>query len=214
MRMMSGPPASIGPHVLEFCAGISPGAQPVYLRIRPEASCEVSECFPNVCLKVEREGGRIQYGWEISEWPRVFIEAQHHAVYEGPGGPPWLDITPAPEDDQQDTRLFLPDDTAVYDAANPGVRRDNIRKALAADSLVDEFLGLAAEMTAIMNHLPGTGMVTVEGSDAERALSNAKRRSRLRQQLAMKYTTQGAPCFCGSGQKFKRCHGQLRKGGQ
>jgi hypothetical protein len=152
--MMSGPPTALGPHVLDFCASINPGAQPVYLRIRPGASCEAGECFPNVLGKVEREGGRIQYGWEISEWPRVLIEAQHHAVYEGPSGPPWLDITPAPEEDHQETRLFLPDDAAVYDFANPGNRRDNIRKALAPDSLVDEFLGLAAEMMTIMNRTP------------------------------------------------------------
>jgi hypothetical protein len=214
MRMLQGPPPSIAKHVLAFCARINPGVMPIYLPIRPEPGCDKLECFPNVRRKVEREGGRIQYGWEISQWPGVFIEAQHHAVYEGQAGPPWRDITPPPseENSQQERRLFLPDDLAVYDFATD-IRRDNIRQALAVDPLIDEYLGLSAELVAIMNRIPGTGLVEVEGADAERVESIARQSARLRRQLAMKYTPYGAPCFCGSGQKFKRCHGQPRKAG-
>jgi hypothetical protein len=76
----------------------------------------------------------------ISTRPGVFIEANHHAVYEGPNGPPWIDITPAMEEEQREKCLFLPDDSAVYDFTNPGCYRDNIRKALVPDSPVHEFL--------------------------------------------------------------------------
>lgn len=209
---MSGPPPSINKQVLAFCASINPSAKPVYLPIRPETGCEALDCFANVQKKLGKEGGRIQYGWEISVWPAVFIEAVHHAVYESPAGPPWLDITPPTKaEGNQERRLFLPDDSATYDFANPSVRRDNIRKALASDPMIEESLGLAAELAAIMNRIPGIGMVTVEGADAERVKFIAERSSYLRRQLALKYTPYDAPCFCGSRQRFKRCHGSYKR---
>ena len=165
------------------------------------------ECFGNVRRKVEREGGRIQFGWEIYVWPGVYIEAEHHAVYEGPNGPPWLDITPAMTELPYEKRLFLPDDSAVYDFNAPDFRRDNIRKALVDDPLVHEFLALAAEMTVIMRRTPGTGMVTVEGADAVRLEYIAVRSNEVKRQIAMTHTPSDAPCFCGRPEKFKRCHG-------
>ena len=209
---MSGPLPSIAKHVLAFCGSINPGTMPVYMNIRPEPGCDPRECFPNVQRKVEREGGRIQYGWEITQWPGVFIEAVHHGVYEAPAGPPWLDITPpGPEEEGLNRRLFLPDNSAVYDFSNPDVRRDNIHHPLVSDPLVDEYLAIAAELVAITNSVPGTGMVTIEGPTAERVQSLVQRSSRMKREIAMKYTPYGAPCFCGSGQKFKRCHGQPRQ---
>jgi hypothetical protein len=206
-RNMAGPPSSITKAVLAFCGSIRHASKPVYLPIRPEPGSVVRECFDNVRRKVEREGGRIQFGWEIYQWPGVYIEGEHHAVYEGPNGPPWLDITPAPEETPQQTRLFLPDDSAIYEFDNPTFRRDNIRKALAADLLIDEFLGLASELVDIMRRTPGTGMVTVEGADAERLEVLARRSAELKRQIAMKYTAWDARCSCGRPEKFKRCHG-------
>jgi hypothetical protein len=107
----------------------------------------------------------------------------------------------------QEKRLFLPDDSAMYDFTNPGFYRDNIRKALVVDSLVSEYLALAAEMVAIAQRTPGMGMVTVEGADAERLQEIAVRSNDLKRQIAMKYTPWDAPCFCGRAEKFKRCHG-------
>jgi hypothetical protein len=160
--------------------------------------------------KVERERGRVRYGWALWEWPRVFIEAEHHGVHEAPDGT-LTDLTPSMDEDPQVARLFLPDDTAVYDFDRPDARRDNIRQALAADPLIDEYLKLPAEITDIMNRTPGQGAVSVEGADAQRLKFIVTRMSHLKRQIAQKYTSQGAPCYCGSGRKFKRCHGEPRK---
>ena len=206
MRNMAGTPPSITKTVLAFCDSIKHGSKPVYLPIQPDPGCAVRECFNNVRQKVKREGGRIQFGWELNQWPGVYIEGEHHAVYEGPNGPPWLDITPPPSDTPQQTRLFLPDESAAYDFGDPDFRRDNIRKALATDPLIDEYLGLAAELVAIMQRTPGTGMVTVEGADAQRLQIIARRSSEVKRQIAMKYTAWDDRCFCGP-EKFKRCHG-------
>jgi hypothetical protein len=179
----------------------------MYLAIRPEAGCEPNECFPNIRRKVEREGGRIQFGWALDEWPRVFIEAIHHAVYETPGREMWLDITPADPGDPQRTRLFLPDDSAVYDFEKQE-RRDHIRLALTQGPAIDEYLQLAVELNQVILRLPGFGTLTVPEHQRARVTFIGKRTAALKRQLAMKYTSQGAPCFCGSGRKFKRCHGQ------
>src|SRR5665811_1080581 len=207
MRMMSGPPAALAPHVLEFCEGVCPGARPVYLAIRPGAGCAPNECFPNVRQKVEQEGGRIQFGWALDEWPYVFIEAIHHAVYEGPDGGPWVDITPPDPNDPQRTRLFLADDSAVYDFEKQE-RRDHIRLALTPDALIDEYLQLSIELNQVILSTPWFGTLPVPEHQRARVTFIVRRICVLKRQIATKYTPQGAPCFCGSGQKFKRCHGQ------
>ena len=50
--------------------------------------------------------------------------------------------------------------------------------------------------------------VVLTGSKREAYLRNEKQAGLIQYQLVMKYTPQGAPCPCGSGQKFKRCHGK------
>lgn len=204
--MFSVPAEATEKHVLAFCKKVSPGVLPVRLVIRSESGCLPRDCFANVQRMVSREGGAIRFGWAIWEWPRVFIEAEHHAVYESPHGV-LTDLTPPAPEDQQTARLFLRDDSTVYDFDQPDARRDNIRQALTDDPLIQEYLKLPPEITAIMNRTPGQGAVTVFGADAQRLKFIASELARLKWQIAMKYTAQGASCICGSGQKFKRCHG-------
>jgi hypothetical protein len=96
---------------------------------------------------------------------------------------------------------------------NPSPRRDNIRRPLAQDAQIDEFLQLSAELSEIIRRIPGTTgtRVIVPQPDAIRIQAISKRRSHLQRQIAHRYTAQGAPCYCGSGKKFKRCHGVPRK---
>lgn len=209
--MKTRTPDTISPNVIELCRQINPSVMPVFLTITPELGCEVNDCFHCIRQKVTREGGRIQFGWAIWEWPKVYIEAEHHAVYEPPPGPPWIDITPSALPEIR-RRLFLPDDSATYDYENEGLRRDNRRLAVANDPLVQELFRFAARRNEMLNAIPGIGMVTLEGEAAERLQRNQRDQDAVELQLAMKYTPQGAPCFCGSGQKFKRCHGEPRRG--
>lgn len=201
-----GTPQFVTQEIMELCQRLNPTARPVFLRITPEPNCEPDDCFASVRRKVDVEGGRIQFGWAIWEWPRVFIEAEHHAVYEPPRGRPWVDISPSDRPDVS-RRLFLPDDTAAYDFDNEGNRRDNLREALVDDPLVRELFRLAGERNAIINTIPGLGMITVEGDVAERFQQNLEQAVMVELHLGMKYTPQNAPCFCGSGRRFKRCHG-------
>ncbi len=200
-------PDTISAPVQELCRQINPHAAPIFLTIKADPGCVPNDCFDCVRRKIAREGGRIQFGWCIWEWPRVFIEAEHHAVYEPPTGPPWLDISPAAQPPAT-RRLFLSDDAATYAIENEDTRRDNVRRALTDDPLVQEFFRLAEERNAILNAIPGVGKVTLQGEAATRFQRNHQRAAEIEFQLALKNSPQGAPCPCGSGLKFKRCHGQ------
>lgn len=101
-------PDKLSAQVVDFCLQIS-SANPVYISTTPDPGCEINDCFNCVRQKVVREGGRIQFGWSIWEWPKVYIEAEHHAVYAPPDISELLDITPSAVFDTR--RLFLLDDS-------------------------------------------------------------------------------------------------------
>jgi hypothetical protein len=101
-------------------------------------------------------------------------------------------------------------DTAVYDFENEGVLRDDFRLALSDDPLIQKFFAVAAEPSAVLNAISGEN-ATVNDVDQQTLTGISLIEERLAQRqlaFAIKYTHQNAPCFCGSGTKFKRCHSQ------
>ena len=78
-------------------------------------------------MKVEKNGGGFQYGWQIWEWPDVMIEAEFHAVWNSPQGI-LIDITPK----QIDTHkiLFLPDANRTYEGKQVNNFRQPLRQTL------------------------------------------------------------------------------------
>jgi SEC-C motif len=158
----------------------------------------------------ERESStrrRTHSAWlAIWEWPRVYLEAERHAVFAPADDSPWLDISPSPFA-AITTRLFLPDDAAAeYDFANAEVREDNIREALAADDRITDLFRLAEQIHAQSNSRPGLGEIRLRISERQREQSS------LIEALAMEYTPRNARCFCGSGKKFEKCHGLNAEG--
>jgi SEC-C motif len=203
--------APLNPRTKEFCARIRSGARPQLMVIQPEPGSEPNNCFFSVRNRVRRDGGRIQLGWSIWELPGVYLEAERHAVFAPADGSPWLDISPALVP-QITRRLFLPDDAAAeYDFANDGVREDNIREALAADDRIRDFFRLAEQKNALLNSLPGFGEITLKGENAIHVQRLEREQLSLISALAMEYTPRNARCFCGSGKKFKKCHGVNRQ---
>jgi hypothetical protein len=199
--------APLNPRTKEFCARIRSGARPQLMVIQPEPGWEPNNCFFCVRERVQRDGGRIQLGWSIGELPGVYLEAERHAVFAPADGSPWLDISPAAVPEIT-TRLFLPDDAgAEYNFANAGVREGNIREALAADDRIGEFFRLAEQIEGLFNSHPGLGKIILRVENRERLRRAA---SSLIEALAMEYTPRNAPCFCGSGKKFEKCHGLNR----
>ena len=170
--------------ILELCHKVAPGAQPVFIAINPDPRCDPGDCFANVRRKVLQEGGRIQYGWALWEWPGVFIEAEHHSVYEPSAGSAWHDLTPCP---RGSSRLFLPDDSATYDFESEGVRRDNVRLALSDGPLIDAFFKAGKNRTAFYNQLPGVGMLSIRKFEDKERHTIERRLARAVAALAEKY---------------------------
>ena len=202
-------PSSSDVQVREFCRHLNVRSKPVLLPITADARSQPLDCFNNIRHKVASEGGRIVYGWTIWIWPKVYIEAEHHAVFERPGGGDWVDVTPS-HTAGITSRLFVEDASAIYDFENEGVRRDNIRHALTRDVLVQQFFQSARAYNDAMNALPGVGEIRVSPAEAQHIQALQVENARLTMQLALKYSSRNDRCFCGSGEKFKRCHGDSR----
>jgi len=130
------PPPKIDRKVRVFCERISPGITPSYVPVRTDLGSKLWECFGNVEERVKRHGGEIVYGWEISELPRIALEARFHAVWLATNGA-LLDITP--EEFSQPQILFLRDAVRKY----AGTRVENQRFPLGDKNLVDEYFALA-----------------------------------------------------------------------
>ena len=194
--------------VITLCRRIHPSNLPDYVNVKPEPGMKQVDCFPNVLKKVQAEGGSIRYGWAIWQCGPYYVEAEHHAVYEPPTGPPWVDVTP-PLLANTDRILFLPDEVAVFDF-DSDQQRDNMRMPLVDDSRVREFCDLSSERTAILNSVPGFGQVVLEGEKAVRMTYIERRRAAIMLQLRQDYERKvgrNDPCPCNSGKKYKKCHG-------
>jgi len=131
--------------VMALCRLIHPSNEPCSVEVRPWPHARKLQCFVNVREKVDLEGGKIQYGWALWQPTGAFLAAEHHAVYEPPSGPPWVDITPHNSDVAR--ILFLPDEKAVY----MGKLVDNVRLPLVDDERVREFHRLKGEFIDVSN---------------------------------------------------------------
>lgn len=200
-------PLLVHPAIRELCDRIRPNVEPVFVPIVAGEGDEPSDCFFNVRRRIEREGGSIRFGWSLWEWPRVFVEAEHHAVYVPPDGGAWKDVTPCQFLGSR-RRLFLADDTALYDFENEGQLRDNVRVALSSSPLVQELFNTAAERVRILNSIPGVGAVTASAETARALQSAMLKIMELQHEIGMTHTPPRAPCFCGRGKMFKQCHGR------
>jgi hypothetical protein len=121
MRMTRTPPKITEP-IRKLCRELDGTQKAGYIPVQPQPDCKQKECFENVRAKVEKDGGRIQFGWAIWEWPSVMIEAEFHANWISPEGKQ-IDITPKPEGISK--ILFLPDSTRTYDYNRDHYRIDN-----------------------------------------------------------------------------------------
>lgn len=62
-------------------AGLAPVCVPSYQKLKPHGNC-----YWNVAVKIQENGGSVVYGWQIEFWPKYYIVATHHAVWRDPSG--------------------------------------------------------------------------------------------------------------------------------
>lgn len=180
--MHAAVPPEITNQIREFAhKAIGLAADPQFVNVTPEPGCKSLECFANVRSKVEKQGGRIQFGWSVWQWRDVYLEAEHHAVYTAPHSSEFIDITPC--DSGTTERLFIPDDSATYDFQSRGARRDNLRFALIDDPVVHDYFKTAAKLIAFQNELPGFGNVEVHPAEQDKLLKLERRLERAQAAL-------------------------------
>lgn len=144
------PPKKVDSSVLEFCGRLSPGAKPVFVEVRAERISKLLDCHLNVDRKVERNGGRNVFGWQISEIPDVCLEAQFHSIWETPDKM-LVDITP--EEFKQNRILFVEDPHRSYNGTKVSLERH----ALGDLALVNRFCSLTDQSVQIFGDLLAAG---------------------------------------------------------
>lgn len=193
-------PNRIDRDALALSTKINRAAKPVYVAVRPVPGAEINECFFNVQRYVTEHGGAVANGWAFWAWPKVYIEAEHHAVWQSPSGE-LIDITP--KADGETRILFLPDQAQTYDHESHR-RRDNIRLPLVNDpDLLAFFRARAAMNRYVEEHSPGkTGLVSIPAAGYEALEKQANHHLGI---LVRRYLKRNDLCPCGSGKKYKTC---------
>ena len=199
MKAKATTPATLNKDVIGLCAVIDATQTPSFVPVTPQRGCLPNECYENVRMHVEKNGGRIQHGWQIWEIPGIFIEGEFHAVWMNPDGK-MIDITP--KDDGEQQIVFLPDSKRVY----RGQFIDNVRKALVDNDFTRNIIRRGEKMTALkLKYDKGNGVCEIPVEELAEALELQPQIPFTR--VATK-TGRNDPCPCGSGKKYKKCCGR------
>lgn len=193
-------PQRVTPQIRDFCHSLSPGHDPVQLAVTPTAGTKPLECFYNVQSQVEARGGRIAYGWAIWVWPRVFVEAEHHAVWEIHGK--MIDVTP--RRDGEEKILFLPDPMRTYDF-DGNSRIDNQRHSLSSSPAVASLLYCYSERQRFFEANSVGRTTNIDLRAFESVQSDVMHASALVLVELAQITGRNDTCICNSGRKFKKC---------
>lgn len=174
---------------------------PVYINIGRTAGSQINECFDNVDRMVKREGGERILGWQLWE-SSYMIEAEIHAIWRTPENE-YFDVTP--KSIAIPHILFLADSRILLD----GYQHDNVRINKTGNGLVDDYIRLAEARFFLMNKgdkAGKTGEISFVGQDAQnwQAINGIMAALEVMLQQGL---SKNSPCFCRSGERYKRCHG-------
>lgn len=135
--MLLTTPSRISTDVRRLCRKLGHVEEPVFVPalVAMVPGAELNNCFDDVRREIEKNGGAIQHGWTIWQWPGIFIEAEFHAVWRDSQGR-LIDVTP--KLDGEDRILFAPDLNRVF----CGKRVDNVRLPIGHDPRIKELLRL------------------------------------------------------------------------
>ena len=136
-------PAKHKPHVKSFCRQLVPGQAPLYVSHQPLIDQPFLECFSIVEQHVLANGGKQHFGWLITEFRKVWLEAEFHTIWEREDGV-LIDLTPRSR--APDKVLFLPDPKRQYQ----GRRVNSVFKPLSGHSAVKRFIACADEHFRIL----------------------------------------------------------------
>jgi len=138
--MMPRTPKTITNSILQLCEELNKTQKPYFVRTKPESYSKKKECFENVTIKVQKDGGQSRRGWTIWETPKIFIEAEFHTIWISPKNEE-IDITPHHSINIHKI-LFLPDDTLKYQYK----RIDAKRRSISDNPMVLQFIKVCEEI--------------------------------------------------------------------
>ena len=161
------------------------------------------DCFPVVEAYVGAHGGQSVIGWQLWEWPGLYLEAEFHAVWRSPTGQ-LLDLTP--KEIPVHTILFLEDPTRPYG----GRRRRNEMFPLSGNPVIAEFIQACNEAESIVDlgeRALHTGPIKMTPLEKVRygQLMQQKQRALYHMQR-IEVPRKVDFCWCGSRKAFKVCH--------
>jgi hypothetical protein len=134
------------------------------------------------------------------------VEAEFHAVWRDPNGA-LHDLTPKALPIHR--ILFLPDPVRVYE----GRQVNNIRRAISSAGAVKDFIEAADAMFEFMNrgeraNQHGQLRITAEEAIELKLIRQQGTKAYARILASLPSPGRNDPCPCGSGRKFKKCHGK------
>ncbi len=185
-------------------AALGIDGSPVRLDLEPKPHSLPCECFPNVEKQVQKQGGEIVYGWQLWQSGSFFIEAEFHAIWRDPDGI-LHDITPKPLPTITQI-LFVEDVNRTYQ----GQQVNNVRLNLSGNKVVDHFLKLSDKKFEIENagDRADQHQISLQGDELE-MYEGLMRLLMDMEQFMKSGATVRSPCLCGSGEKYKKCHGRM-----
>ena len=98
-------PAEINAAVVEFAESLG-SSKPISVTVIQDPCGLYGWSADGVLEKIRHDGGSIEFGWVLWEWPTVLLTAEFHAVWKDPTGA-LLDITPKPGGESH--IVFVPD---------------------------------------------------------------------------------------------------------
>lgn len=194
-------PARVSAEVAALCELVSPGAIPVFIDVEPDNSFQPDSCYPNVEALVATDGGESVFGWAVYEWPRVWFEFQHHAVWRDPDG---VLRDKTPRADNEKVALFLPDGPR-YEGMHiptrwfPASDRPEIKRMTEIQEKINNLKAAHFNKVGEYTELDERSAQPVIRLETEKALI-------VDQMNYMPSRNDLCPCF--SRKKFKRCHGR------
>lgn len=207
-------PATITPEILTLCRSLAATSVPEYVVVKPSPSARQMECYPNVERQIASSGGSIIYGWQIWEWSEVYLEAEFHAVWKTPAGE-LVDLTPK---DQPTPRiLFLEDPARKYEnrmvpnVVFPLSEKPEVLELVAACNVTGSFLEenlLDGNQMALTTHIRYQALQHKK----QQAMEKVRRLQKSmpgspEPKEKQRNTSRNHRCYCGSGKKYKKCHG-------
>jgi hypothetical protein len=115
-------PALIGLAIIDLRESLGTNL-PRYVPVQQDPHGLFGSCNVGVAEKIKSDGGTIRFGWCICEYPRLFLAAEFHAVWENHAGQ-LVDITPKPDGE---TRIVFAGD-ATYPPDFDFTKRPNNRR--------------------------------------------------------------------------------------